>query len=226
MYIRKKGQQLPPIGARFGRLVVIGFAPSRPRPRDESGKYKKPVAYWECQCDCGKIVAIKRKKLRGGNTRSCGCLKTEIIKAGTNTKHGMSRYSEYKSWHGMMVRCYNPGHVSYADYGGRGIQVCDRWHTFENFYEDMGKRPPNTSIDRINNNGDYEPENCRWGTIEEQSNNRRNSVYVEFNGRRRTVGQWEHHFKVNSGFIRGRLYKGMCFLDIVLEILKKKHKDD
>lgn len=125
---------------------------------------------WKCLCECGNYTNVKRGDLARNHTKSCGCLAVENAKT-----HGKRDSKEYNSWHGMKNRCLNENHVHYKHYGGRGITVCDEWKdSFENFYKDMGDKPtPQHSIDRINVNGNYTPENCRWATKKEQSLNKR-----------------------------------------------------
>jgi hypothetical protein len=149
-------------GQRFGRWFVIR------RPPDDS----KKRARWICQCDCGKTAVVISTSLRLGQSRSCGCLHRELLSARLKT-HGKSHTTEYMSWHAMHQRCINDKHIAWEHYGGRGIKVCKRWQDFETFLADMGKRPEGLSLDRINNDGDYEPANCRWSSPKEQSNNRR-----------------------------------------------------
>ena len=126
---------------------------------------------WRCVCKCGKETIVLGSNLKGGHVKSCGCLNYKP----KNLKHGMRYSSEYNSWRGMKKRCYQQSHKSFINYGGRGIKVCDRWlNSFENFYEDMGNKPSlKHSIDRIDVNGDYEPNNCRWATHSEQNLNKR-----------------------------------------------------
>lgn len=159
-------------GQRFGRLVVVSYS--------ASGDGRKA---WLCTCDCGSSAEISGANLRSGKTRSCGCFKRDRMSEGIGKTHGMYGSRENKSWSTMMERCHNPKAKSYADYGGRGITVCERWKSFANFFADMGVRPPGMTLDRKNNSFGYGPENCRWSTVSEQQNNRRNSRRYHFDGR-------------------------------------------
>jgi hypothetical protein len=161
------------IGRQFDRLTVRGG------PR-YSG-HNPPRAHWFAECDCGEWGWFRASRLKGGTTKSCGCLQREES-ARRNVKqfsrHGHARQSgrsrTYTTWQMLRQRCTNPRNPNYRWYGGRGITVCERWlHNFENFLADMGHRPTGKSIDRINSNGDYEPSNCRWATPSEQLRNRR-----------------------------------------------------
>ena len=162
------------IGKRYGRLVVVKFSHMCTKPNGRRG------SKFLCQCDCGKTVVTFIQYLRSGDTASCGCYRKEIF-----TVHGMSQRRdaasgdpEYRTWYGMIQRCTNPKVNNYKNYGGRGIKVCDEWrNSFQAFYDYIGPRPEPKhlySIDRINNDGDYEPGNVRWATAKEQANNKRN----------------------------------------------------
>jgi len=165
-------KEIPP-GTRFRRLVTTGRSELR------SGGVKNPRnrLYCEVECDCGEVLFTRANNLRTGASRSCGCLQKEATrKMGKQRRtHGRCGSAEYISWKHLKDRCLNSKNKGYSDYGGRGIKVCDSWKdSFENFYADMGPKPgPKYSIDRIDNEGNYEPGNCRWGTQQEQSSNRR-----------------------------------------------------
>lgn len=150
-------------GERFGSLLV----------KQRAGSNTLGVL-WSCACDCGGTIFARTSALRSGNTRSCGCYqRTHAV------RHGSSGTPTYKSWAAMLARCRNENHQAFADYGGRGVAVCERWQRFENFLADMGKRPSGRTLDRIDVDGNYEPTNCRWATPAEQRRNQRQAKIRE-----------------------------------------------
>lgn len=206
------------IGSRFGRLTVIASdAPV--------GKH----TMWSCQCDCGSVKSYYASNLTGGKSTSCGCKSSETldkIRSGA-TKHGMSRTKTYKAWMSMKGRCLNPSYGNYANYGGRGIKVCDRWlESFENFLADMGEAPRGTSIDRIDNDGHYTPENCRWATDSEQQNNKRDTVLLTANGKTQTINEWAKETGLDVALIRNRIKRHGWSVEKAINTPKTEYKHD
>lgn len=185
-------------GERFGRLLVL--------QRDGCNKHGQ-IKWW-CECDCGACKHVLGGMLRSGMTQSCGCIKRESI-AKVNYKHGMKDTPIHRIWWAMMQRCHDKNSQAYPRYGGRGINVCARWQEFAAFYADMGDRPAGMSLERINNDGDYEPGNVRWASSKDQANNRRSNRFIEHNGERLTVAQWAAKSGVPMGTLWSRLKRGI-----------------
>jgi len=205
---------------KIGRLTVLDF--------DHKGGKNGRTYYYKCICECGNEVIKSSQYLMGKRNphKSCGCWHREInIAASTTHKHGSKSNKTYKTWVEMKLRCTNPNNTAYMNYGGRGIKVCDRWiNSFENFLTDMGERPStNYSLDRIDHNGDYCPENCRWATRKEQCNNRRSNIMITYKGRTQSLKLWCDEFGLNFQSARHMLRKtGRSFEYIVKYQLNKK----
>lgn len=188
-------------GKRFARLTVIS----------EAGRDRYRHKLYRCMCDCGMAKTIPGTDLRSGNTRSCGCLYKEHASAlgKSSVRHGDSKSREYFSWRAMKQRCLDPNTMSYSNYGGRGIKVCERWMKYENFLADMGRRPsPEHSLDRIDGKGNYEATNCRWATSAEQHRNLRTNVKLTWNGETLTVSDWARKTGLSLTAILTRLKRG------------------
>lgn len=168
---------------------------------------------WLCRCECGEQKSVRSDHLQNGATSSCGCVRFGMLKSGLRTIHGEAKRSgksrEWSKWQGMIHRCYDPAEESYPRYGGRGIKVCDRWlHSFENFLSDMGRCPDGLTIERNNNDGNYEPSNCRWATRVEQCNNRSSNRLVTANGATKTLAQWARLSGISASVIITRIKRG------------------
>lgn len=198
------------VGDRYGRLSVVRELPVRRRP---SGGTER---WFLCRCECGNETDVRLSRLRSGKTRSCGCLivppkPSPASYANRADYHGMEGSPEHGIWRGIKARCYHPKARGYANYGGRGIKMCDRWKSsFKAFYEDMGPRPsPEHQIDRSDNDKDYEPGNCRWATRAEQNRNRKDNRMLEFRGERMCMADWAKRFGMRNGTLSDRLARGM-----------------
>ena len=192
-------RKLDLIGQKFGRLTVIGKAKSKDHKH----------SYWLCKCSCGKQKIVRADSLKAGHTLSCGCYQKEIAAQKARKEHPYSKTITYLTWHHMKQRCLNKTDQAYPYYGGRGIKICKRWeNNFENFLQDMGEKPEGLTIERIDNNGDYEPENCKWATYEEQSNNRRSNKIIEHNGKKQNIKQWSKELGIEYGTLHCRFYRG------------------
>ena len=200
------------IGQKFHRLTVIERAESTPGNRGKR---------WLCQCECGNQTIARNDSLKNGRFKSCGCYKNEQASKGIvsiNKTHGMNNTPEHMCWKGLMNRCNNKNSPSYKDYGGRGIKVCESWKKFENFYKDMGKRPEGTSIDRIDVNGDYCPENCRWASRQVQNNNTRKNKYITHNGETKTLSEWSRVYNIPVWKLSQRMLRdNLTFEESILD---------
>lgn len=198
-------------GKQYGHLIVIG-------KHTETNSYNK--SQWQCQCRCGKVTIATASMLNAGRKKSCGCGRNEH-----QITHGMTHSSEYKIWRGMLARCHNPRTKNYKNYGGRGILICARWMTFDNFYADMGPRPSDDhSIDRENVDGHYDPKNCRWATYEEQFNNKRNSVKYTVNEIAQTISQLAKGAGLKRSTLDHRLNRGASIEEALSRPLHKRSK--
>lgn len=178
-------KNIPTTGKKFGKLTVIAEYDSKPRTSI-------------CICDCGNQFFVTRSgNLKSGNTKACGCRKWRA--------NGMGRTRLYKVWQQMIRRCCNPKDTNWPIYGGRGIKVCEEWKTFANFISDMGAGKKGWSIERINNNGDYELANCAWATRKRQNRNTRTNKIITFKGITGCVAELCERFNVNPVLIRNRL---------------------
>lgn len=201
------------VGKKFGRLTILSLC---------EGKYQTELL---CKCDCGSIKQFSNHQLTSGKVKSCGCYSRDVLLR-RNFIHGQSVRTkvtrEYKAWAEMKHRCYDEKYYLYHRYGGRGIKVCERWlDSFENFYADMGERPSNKhSLDRFpNNDGDYEPNNCRWATQKEQCRNQSKNVLITINGEAKCVSEWAGVYGISEKTIFNRIYSGW---DVIESVTKPK----
>lgn len=208
------GKHIDLTGKKFARLYVTGnfFLTGQ-------GKRK-----WECLCDCGKVAWVVTNNLVSGKTKSCGCWNEEV-KTKMHTKHGMSQSRMYNIWSNMKSRCECKTNDAYALYGGRGISVCKEWHDFEKF-EKWAKEngyDEKLTIDRIDNNGNYCPENCRWATAKEQGNNTRSCRKITYKGETKTMRGWEEEMGLSKGVIYWRLKHGWSEKEAI-ETKRRAHR--
>lgn len=191
-------------GENFGRLTA----------HHVTGRNKHNQLFWHCTCDCGNEATVLGFLLRQGQTQSCGCLARETI-AAVNYSHGKADKPIYRIWRSMMQRCYDKNSHAYSRYGARGISVCERWQDFEKFYADMGDRPEGMSLERVDNDGDYSPENVVWAGAKAQARNRRSTVYLEHDGQRKSMAEWAEETGVKIATLWARVNRGMP-VDIAL----------
>lgn len=209
------------VGQRFGRLIAIQ------QTTTNELKASSAPRHYRCQCDCGGVSDVRGYSLVAGVVNSCGCLKRERFSdmgnatAGIPRKHGgcigqhnkknidTEKTGAYASWQAMKSRCLNKRHLHFSEYGQKGIDVCERWMDFANFLADMGPRPEGTTIDRINGEKGYYPENCRWANRTEQSNNRLGfNRIIEFNGKSQSVSLWAKEIGISVALLFQRLNRG------------------
>jgi hypothetical protein len=207
----------------FGRLTTLG--PKFALPKGKKGLQK----YFQvCQCTCGAFAVYLRNYLVGGHTKSCGCLRGDTIKS-INTLHGLADTREHAQWLGMLNRCHKPNNKAYPEYGGRGIRVCGRWREpngqgFINFISDVGPRPSlQHSIDRIDNDGHYCPENCRWATREEQGRNKRNNRMLTAFGKTQCMADWLDEMDMDRSALNNRLRLGWSVEKALSYPMRSKH---
>lgn len=209
-------------GKRFGRLIVVKKAKNHITPCGTI------LTQWLCKCDCGNEIIVYTKNLKNGNTKSCGCYHKEIAKQ-KSTKHGFRHTKLYFIFGAIKARCYNKKNTGYKNYGGRGIKVCDEWLNKENGSINFINWAINNgykeglTIDRINTNGDYSPNNCRWASMKEQSNNRRNNHYITINGKTKTLSQWLEIYKISSTQFYFRKRHGMNEVEALTTHRMKKN---
>ena len=193
-------------GNRYGALVAI----------ERAGSTSEGLALWRCRCDCGGEIVARGANLRSGNTTSCGCVRNEQARMRC-TKHGDYGKRLHTIWRHMKERCEDANNRYYYCYGGRGVSVCEEWHDYEVFkkwalengYDDQ------LSIDRIDNDKDYSPDNCRWATMKEQQNNRSNNCRYTYNGDTHTVAEWADILGVNKHTLYTRLRRGVPFAQAI-----------
>lgn len=194
-------------GQKFNRLTAVKLV----------GIDKGHHALWECECDCGNRRTVSISDLKNGYVKSCGCQKKEKISE-LKTTHGEGKTKLYRVWSMMKDRCINPNDTSYERYGGRGIKVCDEWMNsyvafrdwaYQNGYNEC------LSIERIDNNGNYEPSNCKWATVIEQSRNRRSNIIIEINGQKKIVVEWAEIYNISPQTIYKRLKRGWNEIEAV-----------
>lgn len=205
-------------GQRFGKLTAVKFAET-----------KGERAHWLCRCDCGNETVKSGKSLRNGSCQSCGCILRQIVIERNKgmASHGLSSHPIYAIWWAMQRRCYDKLDYEYKNYGQRGIKVCDRWHDLVAFYDDnIDLYEKGLQLDRKDNDGDYTPDNTRWVKPTVQSRNKRNNVFVEYEGRSMIVADWAREFKIRPNILRGRIKRGFPFEEAVSRpvIPRKTHK--
>lgn len=187
-------------GTRFGRLIIAREVDSKRKQR-----------HFLCRCTCGGEKVVALYQMRSGKTRSCGCLLVDTMREMKEKRvDGVpsNQHPLYQTWKDMRKRCLNPKCKSFENYGGRGIKVCDRWSSFAKFVQDMGAKAEGHSLDRIDNNGDYSPSNCKWSTRQDQMSNKRTNRWITYGGETLTSAQWSRRLGGCANRVQGRLTAG------------------
>lgn len=195
-------------GHRFNRLLV------ERREGSIGGR-----ATWACRCDCGTAVVVQGKLMVNGTTSSCGCLRSDNLR-----KHGMSGTRTYRIWFAMVRRCHVPKAANFHNYGGRGISVCEEWHTIDGFVASMGNAPGGMSIERIDNNRGYSPDNCRWASGDEQALNKRTNLVLTHNGKSQPLAQWARELNIGATTIHNRLVRGLSVDEALTAPVLKRNR--
>lgn len=198
-------------GRKYGRWTLVGYA--------RNDRWRTP--FWLCVCECGVEREVSARLLRCGLSMSCGCLQSELVSKRATT-HGQWKSRAYSSWHGMLTRCLpTAAERTRSRYFDRGITVCERWRKFENFFEDMGHPPSGFELDRIDNDGGYSPENCRWVEHIRNCNNRSSCRMIEVDGVKKSLSDWARVCGVDREMMRGRIRLGNDAVDVVIGFLKR-----
>lgn len=187
-------------GDKFNKLTAVKFVETR----------RNSIQYWLFKCYCGKEKVICVSSVKNGTIKSCGCYKKISL-----FKHGMVKTKTYYSWASMIQRCLNKNNPNYKHYGGRGINVCQHWLKFENFFEDMGEMPENKTLDRIENEKGYSKSNCKWSTRMEQLNNTRRNHFLTHKNKTQTIAQWSRELNINRHKILYRIRRGWSIKKIL-----------
>lgn len=210
------GKILDLTGQKFGRLEVLQFV-----------EIKNHHSYWLCKCNCGNFTQVTNSQLKSGKTKSCGCLRKEIAKQNAKklkTTHNLTNTRLYNVWRSMKKRCYLKTHKAYKDYGCRGIKVCEEWkNDFMSFYNWAIKNgyQENLTLDRIDVNGDYESNNCRWVNWKTQQNNRRDNIHIQYNGENKTIYEWANMFNIKYYTLWWRIKNGWSIEDALTRKVRK-----
>jgi hypothetical protein len=199
------------IGEKYNRLTVVAEAENKHSNR-----------YIFCKCDCGRYKTIALSQLLNGNTKSCGCLKKEL-RIKQNIIHGLAKHPLYRVWSSMKRRCFNSNDESYKNYGARGIVVCSKWMVFKEFYiwAINNGYARGLTIERVDNDGNYDPSNCKLVPLKEQSKNRRSNHWIKHNGETKIMSQWAIDLNINYGTLKDRLHRGWTIKKALETPIKK-----